>query len=163
MALAITCRFDTIDNKGKTSFTKVRIPTGFALADMLDFAVQMAQLLANILTTQITRAGICVSLDLSTSTIKANPLSGADAAQKGFFGFATGVTGFRTRMRLPAFNETLVNAGSDTIDQSDTDVAAFITAMEDGIVVTGGTVSPTDNRENDIVSTDYAREIFRGT
>lgn len=163
MALAITCRFDVIDDKGKPSFTKIRIPTGFDLADMLDFAVQAAQLLANIATTKVTRAGVCISLDLSTSTIKANPLTGADAAQKGFFGFATDLTGFRTKMRLPAFNETLVNSGSDTIDQTDTDVAAFLTAEEDGIVVTGGTISPCDNRENDVVSTDYAREIFRGT
>ena len=161
MGLAISVRFDFVDNKGKPSFTKVRVPLGFTISQYIEFGQGMAQLMANISTGQITRASFCAGLDLSGATIKGTPSGLSDIAQKGLFGFSTSVAGFRTKMKIPAISETKVVAGSDTIDQADVDVAAFITAMENGIVVTGGTISPTDQRENDIVSTDYSRELFR--
>jgi hypothetical protein len=161
MALAFSVRFDIVDNKGKRSFTKVRVPTTFAIADYIDFAQQMAQLIANISTGRITGASLCAGLDLSTATIKASPSGLSDIAQKGFYQFSTAAPGFRNRVKVPALSEAKVVLGSDAIDQTDADVINFIDAMEDGIVVTGGTISPTDHRENDIVSTDFARELFR--
>jgi hypothetical protein len=161
MALAVSVRFDFQDQKGKTSFTKVRVPNGFSIAQYTEFAQAMGQLFANLSSARVTGASFCVGLDLSGSTIKAVASGISDIAQKALIGFSTIVAGFRTKLKLPAFSETKVISGSDDIDQSDVDVAAFLTAMENGIVVTGGTVSPTDIRENDVVSTDYSREYFR--
>jgi hypothetical protein len=65
--------------------------------------------------------------------------------------------------RIPTFSEALVQAGTDAVDTADLDVAAFVTAMQDGIVVTGGTISPTNSRDNDVVSLASARQQFRRT
>lgn len=161
MVLAVSMRFDVIDAKGKPSFTKIRIPTGFSVSDYIEFGQGLGQLIANITTIKITRASFCVGVDLSGATIKGVASGLSDIAQKALIGFSTAVAGFRTKLKLPALSETKVVVGSDSIDQADADVAAFLSAMEVGIVVTGGTIQPTDTRGNDVTSTDYAREIFR--
>lgn len=161
MAIAITVRFDFIDAKGATSFTKVRVPTGFTIAQYTEFVQAAGQLFANITTGRITRASFCFGIDLSGATIKGVPSGLSDVAQKAIVGFSTSVSGARTKLKIPAISEVLVVAGSDALDQADPAVAAFLAAMENGIVVTGGTVAPSDGREQDIVSTDYAREYFR--
>jgi len=163
MALAVSIRFDFVDAKGKTSFTKVRVPNGFSIVAYGEFAAAMAQLITDLTQSRLTSASFSVAVDLSSATIKATAGVLSDIAQKAMFGFSTAVAGFRTKFKLPALNETKVTAGSDAINQSDVDVAALITAMENGIVVTGGTISPTDQRGNDITSTDYAKELFRKT
>jgi len=161
MALAVSFRFDFVDAKGKPSFTKVRVPTGFTISGYTDFGILMAQLLANLSTCRMTGASFCVGLDLSSSTIKAIPSGLSDIAQKALFGFSTVVSGLRTKMKLPAISESKMVLGSDVLDLSDVDVAGFISAMETGVVVTGGTIEPTDLRGNNISILDYARELFR--
>jgi len=163
MVLAVSVRFDFVDGKGKTSFTKIRVPNGFSIAQYTEFAQGMGQLITDLTQSRITRAGFSVGLDLSSATIKAAPVVFADIAQKVMFGFSTVLAGFRTKMKLPALNESKVTAGSDAINQADPDVAAFVTAMENGVVVTLGTISPTDQRGNDVNNTDYAKELFRKT
>lgn len=161
MPLAVSLRFDFIDDKGKTSFTKVRVPNGFSISDYASCARGIAQTMANISTARISRVSFNVGVDLSSATIKATASGLSDIAQKALIGFSTVVSGFRTKIKLPGFSETKVLAGSDTVDQSDADVAALLSAFESGIAVTGGTVQPTDIRQNDVASTDYAREVFR--
>lgn len=163
MALAVSIRFDLVDAKNKASNTTIRVPNGFSIAQYIEFAQAMGQLISDLSQAQITRASFVVGLDLSSATIKASAGAFSDIAHKAYFGFQTAVAGFRSKMRLPTLDETKVNAASDTINQVDVDVAAYMTAMENGIIVTGGTISPSDARGNDIVSTDYAREVFRGT
>jgi hypothetical protein len=165
MAFAVTIRFGILDNKGKTSFTKVRIPTGFSITDMVEFAQSAAQLIADLSGGQVTSAGVCAGLDLSSATIKPVVISqAADTLKKGFFQFKAALDArFKMRMKIPAFSETKIVAGSDQIDQTDTDVAAFITAMEDGIAVTSATIQPTTNRANDLDTIDFARELFRAS
>lgn len=161
MAVAVSIRFDFLDAKGKTSFTKVRVPTGFTISQYIEAAQAIAQLIANISNCQMTRASFCVGLDLSGATIKLNPSGLSDVFQKAYFQFFALGNAFRTKLKLPAFSEVKVVAGSDAVDTADPDVAAFVSAMENGIVVTGGTISPSDSRVNDISTIDYAREIFR--
>lgn len=163
MPLAVAVRFDMVDAKNKSSHTTIRVPSTFSIPQYIEFAQAMGQLISDISQAKIKRASFVVELDLSSATIKAVAGAFSDIAHKAYFGFNTIVSGFRSKMRIPALDETKVNAASDTINQIDTDVAAFMTAVENGIVVTGGTISPTDARGNDIVSTNYAREVFRGT
>lgn len=161
MVLAVSIRYQFIDGEGDTSFTKIHVPTGFSIAQYTEFAIAFGQLLANITDGGITSASFCVGLDLSSSTIKAVVTTGADIAQKALFGFGTILAGFRTKLKLPAFRTALITSGSDSVDQSHADIVAFSSAMEDGIVVTGGTISPTDLRGNDVDALNYAREFFR--
>lgn len=163
MAVAVAVRFDFVDSKGKTSFTKIRIPNGFSIADYQEFAQAAAQVISNISVVRITRTSLCFSLDLSTATLRAVAASGADIAQKAYFSFNTATSGFRKRLRIPTLDETKVPVGSDAIDLTDVDVAALVDAMNNGIVVTGGTIAPCDSRTNDLTAVGEAREVFRGT
>lgn len=161
MALAVTVNIQVQDSKGKTSGTKIRVPTGFSIAQYIEFAQAIMQLIANMQVGVITGGSISFGLDLSGLGLKtvANVL--ADTAQKGYFSFASAVTGFFKKLRIPTFREDLVSVGSDAIDTTSTEVAAFVAAMENGIVVTGGTISPCTERVQDLVALTDAREVFR--
>lgn len=161
MVLAVTVRFDFIDDKGKTSFTKIRVPTGFSIAQYGEFGLAMGQFIANISTCRMTGASLSFNVDLAGLGLKAVATAVADTAQKGYFSFLSAATGFFKRIRIPTFNEALVNQGSDGIDTVDPAVMAFTSAMTSGIVVTGGTVEPVTERGHDLVSLNDAREVFR--
>lgn len=161
MVLAVTVRFDFIDDKGKTSFTKIRIPTGFTIAQYGEFGVAMGQFIANISTCRITGSSLSFNVDLSGLGLKALATVVSDTAQKGYFSFLSAATGFFKRIRIPTFDEGLVNQGSDGIDTVDPAVAAFTNAMVNGIVTTGGTVQPVTERGQDLVALNDAREVFR--
>jgi hypothetical protein len=161
MVLAVSVRFDFVDNKGKTSFTKIRIPNGYSIPQYIEFGQAMAQTLTNISACRVTGSSATFSIPLAGLTLKtiANVL--ADTAQKAYFSFSSAVNGFFKRVRIPTFDETKTNETSDTIDEIDLDVAAFIAAMENGIVVTGATISPCTERVQDLVSLADTREVFR--
>lgn len=164
MALAVSIRYDFIDDKGKSSHTKIRVPNGFSLSDYAEFATLMGNIISSLCDGRITKIGICVGVDLSGATIKAVATAVSDVAQKAYAQFATAAQGFRSRMKIPALDETLVIAGSDAIDQANANVTTFISAMENGLAVTGpATISPCDDRENDITDTTTLRELFRKT
>lgn len=164
MALAVVARFDFLDDKGKTSFTKVRVPTTFSLAQYGEFGTAFGQLLANVSNCKITGGSFTFALDLSGLGLRTVASVAADVAEKGAFIFNTAVTGLKARMRIPTFNETLIPSGSDAIDLVQADVAVFQAAMENGIVVpTAITVQPTDDRTNDITGLTVAKEVKRRT
>jgi len=161
MPLAVTTRYDFIDAKGKTSFTKIRVPTGFSIGQYIEFILAMCQLIITNIGARITGASITFSISLAGLSLKTVAGALSDIAQKGYFAFTTTTNGFFKRLRIPTFDEANINADSDTISEVDVNVAAFIAAMENGIVVTGGTVQPTDERLHDIQSLSDAREVFR--
>jgi len=161
MALAVAIRFNFIDAKGKTSFTKIRVPTGFTIAQYTEFGIAMGQFIANMSACQVTGCSASVAVDLSGLGLKSAAATVADVAQKGYFAFTSAATGFFKRLRIPTFNETLVSAGSDNINTVDSGIAAFTTAMTNGIVVTGGTVQPSTERGQDLTALTDAREVFR--
>jgi|SRR5688572_2376826 len=161
MALAVAVRYDFIDDKGDTSFTKIRVPTGFSIAQYTEFVQAMGQFLANMSACRITGGSVTFTIDLSGLSLKAAAASVADTFQKGYFAFNSAATGFFKRLRIPTFNEAKVSAGSDTINTIDADVAAFLGAMNSGIVVTGGTIQPVTERGHDLTSLSEAREVFR--
>lgn len=164
MALAVTVRFDFLDDKGKTSFSKVRVPNGFSLAQYGEFGTAFAQLLANVSNCKITGGSLTFAIDLSGLGLRTVASSLSDVAEKGLFLFNTVVTGLKAKLRIPTLDESQVPSGSDAIDTANVDVAAFIAAMENGIVVpVAVTVQPTDDRTNDISALTQAREIKRRT
>lgn len=155
--------FTIRDNKGKTSTTEVKIPTGISMANMIEFAQDLAVLFDAITIGQIVGVGIGISIDISALGLTGAPGSTADVEEKGQFQFLTD-GGYYTTVNVPCLSDTDVIAGSDTIDQTDVDVAAFIAAMTGGIELTDlTTVEPCDSREDDIVSLVYARERFRAS
>lgn len=160
MARAVDIRFGFIDSKGKKASTVIHVPTGFTLADYDEFGEAMAQLLSNISQGQITQGSISYSVDLSGLGLKTSAVTLASISRKLRLRFQTAATGFLAKMLIPAVRETLIGAGSDDADQGDTDVAATISLFEDGIAVTGGTMTFTNSRDHDITSVIEAKEKF---
>lgn len=162
MALAVALRIDYIDDKGDTSFSKIRVPTGFSVAQYTEFAVAFCQFVADTSACQLTGASLTFGIDLSGLGLKAAAASVADVFQKGYFAFTSAAAGFFKRFRIPTFNESKVSAGSDNINTVDADVAAFINANVNGIAVTGPlTIQPMTERGHDLTALSEAREVFR--
>lgn len=162
MALAVAVRIDFIDETGATSFTKIRVPTGFTVAQYVEFATAFGAFVLPVTTCQITGISLSFDLGLSGLGLKAVALGTADVFRKGFFIFRAAIAGFSKKLGLPTFLETKVPTGTDAIDQGDADVLAFINAMTNGIAVSGPiTIQPTDERGNDLTTISVAREIHR--
>jgi len=159
MALSTTINVAFIDGKGKTSVTKVRVPTTFTIAQYREFAAAMAQLIANVAAAQITSVSINFGLDLSGLGLKtvASAVEKVGAKAQGLFNTVSGII---AKWRIPAPLEEKVVVGSDDLDQTDTDIAAVISANEDGIAVTGGTIQFTNGRGSDITSVASLQETF---
>lgn len=159
MALATTIVFALEDDKGKTSNTKIRVPNTFAIADYVQFAQAAAQLIVNITNARVTGVSVNFGLDISSIGLKTVVSGVASVATKiqGLFSTASGIL---AKWLIPAPLETKVVAGSDDFDQTDTDIAALITANEDGIAVTGGTLQPTNGRGSDITAVSTMKETF---
>ena len=61
MALALIAQIDFVDAKNKTSFTRVRIPNGFTIAQYTTFTQELAQAVTNISGCRVTGASIGVN------------------------------------------------------------------------------------------------------
>jgi len=153
--------YTVIDDSGDRATTTVNLPTGFSLSQFGEFGSAMATLVDAMLGGKVESAEICFPVDVSGLTSN-TALSTSDVEEIGAFQFRT-VDNFPVRVNVPCIDELLVASGSDDLNQGDADIAAFIAAMENGIVTTGGTISPTDVGEDDIVNTDFARERTRAT
>lgn len=156
--LSVGITFSFVDDKNKTSTTKLHIPTGLTIAQITTFASTSGQVLADFSNCRVTRVSPCIGIDLSELSL---PSAGAtsDWWEKAIF---TMRTAFNTvaKVLVPTFRDTMIVDGSDSVDVTDPDVAAFITALEDGIVTTGGTIAPVDLRDNDVSEVTASKELF---
>jgi hypothetical protein len=164
--MAIGILFTFQDGKGETSTTQVNLPSSTSTADAIVFGQQMATLLDPLVNGVITRVGIVLDVDLSTLGLNATASGTADVEEGARFGFRTSQGNF-TSMRVPTFLDSLITTGGNAVDQVNTDVAAFLTAMETGIDLSGaggsGVVEPSDRRDEDIVATSTAKEDFQSS
>jgi hypothetical protein len=161
MVLAASLVFTLQDNKGKSSSTKIHIPTTFSLSQMLEAGTAFAQLIANLSSAKITNVSLSVGVDLSSATIRAVAAATSDVFQKALLVAQSAVAGLKARFNIPTLDESKVIDGTDQIDLADADVAAVVTALEDGIVVGGVTITPRDMRGDLLSQVTLAREIFR--
>lgn len=161
MAIAFQVVYTYVDDSGDTATHAIDIPTTFSLAQYTEFGRAMAGLLDDIVHGRIQSAQLVINVDISGLTSNAL-VADSDVEELGSFQFDTG-EGRYVLINIPAFDEGMVLAGSDNIDLSDPAVAAFVTAIETGIAVTGGTISPCDVNEDDLQFLSFAREMFRSS
>jgi hypothetical protein len=153
MAFALIAQIDFKDAKNKSSFTRIRLPTGLTIAQYTSFVQDAAQAATDISGCIVTGASIGINFTFTGLGAAA----AADVASKGFFKVRSAVAGFFAKMSIPTFDEdTLVVAGTDQIDTADTAVAAYITLVETG----DGTVAPCDKYGNDLVDVEISVEQF---
>lgn len=161
MAIAIAISYTLSDDDGDTATTTVHVPNVFSIAQYTEFARAMADLVDNIVSGHVDSAELTVTIDISTLTGN-NAQSGSDVEEIGAFTFRT-PEGREVVVNIPGINESMVAANSDDLDQLDTDIAAFTTAMLNGIAVAGGTPQPCDVDEADLTVLVSAREEFRAS
>jgi len=161
MAKAIEVTPTWRDQANKTSTNTLYVPNGLTLAQMQEGLVAAAVLLDEVSGAVMEGMGYNVDVDISALTGNGGT-STADVEDIGAFQFRT-ADGRPVNVNVPAIIDTLSIAGSDALDQADTDIAAFISMFEDGLATTGGTIQPTDVDEDDIVSVIYAREEVRNS
>lgn len=161
MAKAVEVTGTYRDQAGKTATNTQYVTQGSTLAQYVEALRGLAVLIDDVTTAVLSALNFTVTIDLTglTGNIAA---ATSDVEEVGAFQFAT-ADGRPVNINVPAINTTMSPSGSDDLDQADTDVAAFISAMEDGIAVTGGTIIPTDVDEDDIAAIVYAREEVRNS
>lgn len=152
--LAVTISFTFRDQKGKSSTTDIKVPVGFTIPEYIDAAQRLATVLVNNTLALLTQVEVCLGLNVTPPATV--PLANSDVQEKAQFVF-NAANNLNYVMQIPTLDESVLVAGSDLIDQTNVGVAAMITLMEDG----DGTIVPVNNRDQDIVSIDYARELFR--
>lgn len=159
--MAINVYVKIRDAKGDTSTVTIPIPTSTSLADAALFAAAIADLIDPLVSGGIVGAGFSVGVDLTTVTTV--PAAISDVQEKAMFVFRT-INGFLKRLHLPTFEEGKFVPNSVNVDQSDPDVAAFITAMTEGIDLTSaggsGVVAPVDTRGEDLELLETAIEAW---
>lgn len=158
MATGISVTVTVQDDSGKTARTVFRLPSGFTLGAYIEMAQQGAQLIANMVTGRVINVGLCIGVDLAALGLKTVATVFSKIAHKMFIQMRTAAGTF-TRLIIPAALES--PQGTDIYDDAETDFAALITALEDGVSAGVGTVTFTDNREQDITQVKYAVEQFR--
>jgi len=150
------------DRSGDQATTSVKVLDSSTKAQLIAFAPLWATALNDLIFGKI----VSMAAWILGSTIGITNNGGAlnsDVEHIGKFQFRT-VSNVRVSVNIPALDEDVVSAyDSDELDQSSTEVAAFIGAMETGITTAGGNISPCDIGEVSIIDVVLAREAFKNS
>ena len=149
------------DQASKEGTNTMYVADGLTIAQMTEGVQALAQLADAVVNAVIRGFDFVISIDLSGLTGNSTGQT-SDVQEVGEFIFATAANR-PVQLNLPCINDAASPAGSDDIDQTDTDMAAIIAMMEDGLVTVGGTIIPTDVDQNDIVQLVTARERMRNS
>lgn len=161
MALKIV--YEVEDRSADKSTTEVKVAGNQVISNLNIFASGYATALNKIIGGIIRSATAYLNPDISSLVGNvASPFSDVENYAK--FQFIA-LNGIRVELGIPAMDENLLGATTtDSIDQSQPDVAAFLAAMEDGLTVSGGdTIRPCDIGESPLENTVFAREAFRNS
>jgi len=161
--MVYSIQYEILDEAGLTSNTQVNIPDTVTVANAQIFAQEMAKYINAISDGAIVGISMAVRVPIPAA-VRTTPVDGSRVEVGAYFGFRTDENN-PTSLRIPARREAIVVDGSKAIDIEETQVAAFIAAMTDGIDLTAatpvagtGTVQPVDKRDEDIVSLRVAKE-----
>ncbi len=99
-------------------------------------ASNIATLLDAILDGKIVSAGLCIDIDLSGATIKANPAAGSEIERTGLLPFKYGAPMRTWSADMPAFAYSKFVTGTNNMNMTDAAVLAFISAIESGTHIT---------------------------
>ena len=144
------------DAKGDTSTITIPIPDATALTNVTGYVNAMASILEDLINGTLVEAGFAVSVAVTPWQLAA-PIS--DVQEKARFVFR-GVNGFLKSISLPAVLESIFSPGSREVNQADPAVAAFITAIVDGVEVDGTDIEATDIRGDDLTNLVQATEAW---
>lgn len=154
--MAASIYFVVEDSDGDKSTVEFFFAEATPLAVLSAGVSAVAALVNPLVLGGLSAAGFRVEVDVSgTWGVVGSVL--ADIQEKAEFAMRT-ANGFLSRLNLPTFDESLFVTGQDEVDLADPDVAAFVAFLETGITAGGGTLAPTDYREDQIAFVQTATE-----
>ncbi len=133
------------------------LPPASTLAQVQGFVTAFAPLIDAIVGGVINEATVSFPLTLPGG-LKTSADSGATVHRGGLFGFDN-PSPYKWSQYVPSLTPTLF-VGKD-VNVGDTDVAAYLTAMEDGITVSGTPIQPQNQYDDDLTTNTTAVESFR--
>jgi hypothetical protein len=158
MPIAPKISLTILDNDGDDAGTSIHVPSGFTVAQYGTFANDYANAVDDIVIGAVSpKATMTIPVDISAllnNTV--DPAS--DVEQIAAFQFID-TNGEPVDVNIPGLLQADVVAGTDSLNTADTEIAAFITLMENG----NGTIAPSSTAEADIVDTLYARKETRAS
>jgi hypothetical protein len=154
MAVLVSTSVQTSDGR-KT--IEVFLPAATTLAQAQGFLTGFAPLVDVIMGGVIVEASVSFPLTLPGG-LKSSQDAGATVHRGGLFGYDNASL-YKWSQYIPSLTPTLFVG--DLVNVGDTDVAAYITAMESGITVSGTPVQPTNQYDDDLTTQITAVESFR--
>jgi len=159
MARPIVSAFITVkDAPGSESIMRLHVPNNTEIGNFKTFIQNTAVFIDALIKGKITNLSIGIGIDLPGG-IKAAADASADVEEGARFIF-NALNGGSFRMRIPTFDEAKMIAGTDLVDTTDTDVAAFVTQMVNGQTINLQAQHPSAADESDIVSLESAKSAF---
>ncbi|MFQ3645667.1 MAG: hypothetical protein SNJ83_10680 [Aggregatilineales bacterium] len=158
-----TASYTIEDAKGKASTLEVNFETAVTFDNARRAAQRIAQLINPLIGGAIRKINITYSVGLP-SGLRTTPETNSDVEEGARFQFLT-ENGFYTGMRVPTFSEAALVANSTEVDQTNTNVQAFVNALVSGVALTdpAALVPCVDKRNEDITSLSFAREQFQSS
>lgn len=138
--------------------------SGAFTGDIVGLAENAWALVNPLVNGQLVGASVTLEADIS-GFVNAAAAAISDVQEKAEFVFGTIGNEFLKRISIPTFIETLFtgSGAGKTVDVTNTDVAAFITAIENGIDDGGGTpveINPTTSHGEDLFGFVSAKQAW---
>lgn len=147
------------DDAGSSATLPIYIEdTGLTLADVQGFADLMAGLVDDITDGVVTNIAITFNHTLPAG-LKASAVADSSVQKSGLFTFELVDSKYALSVRVPAMKEAFVTSGN--IDTAATEVAAFISAINSGLVPDVTLVYPTNQFGFDVSGLRKAVLTFR--
>jgi len=157
MALSNKLIFVMTDAKGAEASFSINLPSTTTAANAQQFATAFAPIVEAI-SKGVLNATATYAVNIDVPRTRTTPVATSDIEEKGRFQFVS-ADGAYSRVNVPTLLETLVLAGSRNIDTTGGAGQDFVNAMVSGLGAAG--TEPSDSRDSDLVSLDFAIEYFR--
>lgn len=144
------------DAKGDTSTITIPIPDGTLITNVAGYVTAMSSILEDLINGTLVEAGFAVTVPVTPWALAA-PIS--DVQERARFVFR-GINGFLKSISLPSVIESIFSPGSREVNRADPAVAAFVTAIVDGITVSGADIEAVDIRGDDLTNLVQATEAW---
>lgn len=159
MARPIVSIFVTLqDAPGNESIVRLHLPNNSEIANAKTFAQHIASAVDALTKGKVTNISLGLGVDLPGGLkAAADALADVEEGARFIFGAANGAT---TRVRIPTIDEAIFQSGTDLVNLTDTDVAAFTTLVIDGETINLQAEHPSTDAEEDITQLLSARSAF---
>ena len=154
MAVLVSLSMSTPDGRKSV---ETFLPSATTLVQAQGFMTGFAPLVDAIVGGVIQEASVSFPLTLPGG-LKSSADAGATVHRGGLFGYDN-PSPYKWSQYIPSITPALL-IGKD-VNVGDTDVAAYITAMESGITVSGTPIQPTNQYDDDLTTNTTAVESFR--